>query len=198
MELQRPWRTAILQSVGEVTGKHLDEEELDPFLRLGPRAALVARLGPTDGRLAFDTFVEKFARLIKPPTIICPGLPTALLSLLAGGARMGLVSRLNRRSLSLAISYSGLADSLVVTMGEEELPDYPPDPSPVLKACGRLGTAADQTLLVSSDPAWQEAGRQAGTTVAGAGWIQGAVRSEWMLDRPESLIRAYYRDGGII
>lgn len=170
LDLERTWVKTMREAYGDVVGRYLEAEDIAALVPEGPRHILKARIGMPKGRTAFDAFIRRWEAGVRPAALAVPGFSVALGAMRQKGLATAVVSRLNRRSLGVALAACGITDTVDVVLAEEDLPDYPPDPSPILAAVSRLAAGVEETLVVSGDERWCAAARRAGTAVVPAGW----------------------------
>ncbi len=170
LDLERTWVKTMREAYGDVVGKYLEPEDITALIPEGPRHILKKRIGMPKGRTAFDAFIRRWEAGIRPTALCVPGFAVALGAIREAGLSTAVVSRLNRRSLGAALSACGLTDTVDVVLAEEDLPDYPPDASPILAAVSRLAGRVEETLVVSGDARWCQSAHRAGTRVVPAGW----------------------------
>lgn len=193
LDLERTWIRTMREAYGDVVGKYLEPEDIAALIPEGPRHILKARAGMPKGRMAFDAWIRRFEKAVRPPALRVPGFSVALRTLREQGYAVGIVSRLNRRSLGVALAACGITDTVDLVLGEEDLPDYPPDPSPILAAASRLAADVAETMVVSGDARWRQSGRRAGAKVVPAGWT--SLRQGPGLHSVPAFLREF-RDGG--
>ncbi len=117
-----------------------------------------------------------------------PDAVTAVTSLKAAGARLGIVTSKNRHGVERGLGlcgFDGLFDAIVTC---DDLEASKPDPAPVLAALARLDVPAASTLFVGDSPHDIAAGRDAGTRTAACLWgpfdreTLAAERPDYWLD----------------
>ncbi len=165
LDLSKIWPLALMRSVGETVGKHLDDPEVRLLMRNGPRAGLKALLGPGSGRLAYDIFTRRYLELVQRSQVVVPGMATRLGARRRSGAQVVAVSALNRRPLARSMWLAGLTEVVGLAFAEEDLPDWPPDPSMLLRVLSRTATADSDATLYTDHGLWRVAGRRAGLRV---------------------------------
>lgn len=165
LDLSKIWPLALMRSVGETVGKHLDEPEVRLLMRNGPRAGLKALLGPGSGRLAYDIFTRRYLELVQRSQVVVPGMAARLGKRCGAGAQLVAVSALNRRPLARSLWLAGLSELVGLAFSEEDLPDCPPDPSMLLRVLSRMATPGPDATLYSDHGLWRVAGQRAGVRV---------------------------------
>ena len=73
-------------------------------------------------------------------TVVYPGVPAALASLAARGARLGICTNKPLAPALAVLRHVGLADLFDVVLGGDSLPERKPDPKPLLETFARLGS----------------------------------------------------------
>ncbi len=165
LDLSKIWPLALMRSVGETVGKHLDEPEVRLLMRNGPRAGLKALLGPGSGRLAYDIFTRRYLELVQRSQVVIPGMAERLGRRRDAGAQVVAVSALNRRPLARSLWLAGLSELVNLAFSEEDLPDCPPAPSMLLRVLGRTGTKDSEAVFYSDHVLWRVAGERGGLAV---------------------------------
>lgn len=193
LDLERTWVKTMREAYGDVVGKYLEPDDIAALIPEGPRHILKERIGMPKGRTAFDAFIRRWEAGVRPTALRVAGFAVALGAVREAGLATAIVSRLNRRSLGVALAACGITDTVDVVLAEEDLPDYPPDASPILAAVSRLASPVEQTLVVSGDARWCESARRAGARVVPAGWT--SLRQGPGLHSVEAFVREL-RDGG--
>lgn len=73
-------------------------------------------------------------------TVVYPGVPEALATLSAQGARLGVCTNKPLGPAMAVLRHVGLADMFDVVLGGDSLPEKKPDPKPLLETFARMGT----------------------------------------------------------
>jgi len=123
-----------------------------------------------------------------------PGTVEMVRQLKSDGLRLGLVTSKNRIGAARGLALVGLADTMEVIVGADDVTHPKPHSEPVEQALARLGTPADTCLFVGDSHHDIHSGRGAGAWTAGVTWGPfnrahlEMVVPDYYCDTPEDLL----------
>ena len=123
-----------------------------------------------------------------------PGTVEMVRRLKSSGLRLGLVTSKNRLGAERGLALVGLAGSMEVIVGADDVTNPKPHPEPVERALERLGLPADTCLFVGDSHHDIHSGRGAGVWTAGVTWGPfdrahlEMVAPDFYCDTPEELV----------
>lgn len=123
------------------------------------------------------------------------GVPAMIGAIRRAGLRTGLVTSKNRPGALRGLAHVGLADTMDVIVGADEVANPKPHPEPVRLALRLLGADAPSAAYVGDSIHDMESGRAAGVLTAAVLWgpfgredLAPAGPDHW-LERPGDLLR---------
>jgi phosphoglycolate phosphatase len=117
---------------------------------------------PDDALASFRRhYAEVNGRAAKP----FPGVMAGLDALKARGLPLGVITNKAAAFTIPLLERTGLAPYMSVAVSGDQLPRPKPDPMPVIWACGRLGVAPNEVVMVGDSVHDFQAGRNAGCKV---------------------------------
>lgn len=121
------------------------------------------------------------------------GVADAVRAIRTQGLHTGLVTSKNRSGAERGLRVAGLAGTMDVLVGADDVERPKPDPEPVLKALALLGIPAGEAMYVGDSIHDMESGRAAGVRTAAALWgpfgrpdLECSAPDFW-LERPADL-----------
>jgi pyrophosphatase PpaX len=123
-----------------------------------------------------------------------PGAVELVLRLKSAGLRLGLVTSKNRIGATRGLALVGLADTMEVIVGADDVVNPKPHPEPVERALALLAMPADSCLFVGDSHHDIHCGRSAGVWTAGVTWGPfdrahlEMVVPDYYCDTPEELL----------
>lgn len=99
-----------------------------------------------------------------------PGAVEMVRRIKANGCRLGLVTSKNRGGAERGLALVGLAGTMEVIVGADDVVKPKPDPEPVDKAIAALGVSRESCLFVGDSHHDIHCGRAAGVWTAGVTW----------------------------
>ena len=99
-----------------------------------------------------------------------PGTVDLVRRLKSAGFRLGLVTSKNRLGAARGLALVGLADTMEVIVGADDVTNPKPHPEPVERALNQLGMPAESCLFVGDSHHDIHCGRGAGVWTAGVTW----------------------------
>lgn len=104
--------------------------------------------------------------------LVCafPYVREVMAELRAAGIRMGAVTTKIRKTAEMGLRHCGLAPFIETLVSLDDVTNEKPHPEPVLMALERLGTTAEETIMVGDSRADLLAARAAGVRSAAVGW----------------------------
>ncbi|MGH7583462.1 MAG: HAD-IA family hydrolase [Gemmatimonadales bacterium] len=123
-----------------------------------------------------------------------PGTVEMVHQLKAAGRRLGLVTSKNRSGAERGLNLVGLAGTIEVIVGADDVANPKPHPEPVQRALEQLGASAATCVFVGDSRHDIHAGRSAGVATAGVTWgpfdrhhLEAALPDHYC-DSPEDLL----------
>jgi pyrophosphatase PpaX len=126
---------------------------------------------------------------------VYPGVPEMIAAIRRAGLKTGLVTSKNRPGALRGLSHTGLADTMDVLVGADDVMHPKPHPEPVQLALRQLGSEPGESAYVGDSIHDMESGRAAGVRTAAVLWgpfgradLERAEPDHW-LERPDDLLR---------
>jgi DNA processing protein len=142
---------------------------LQAWLRQSPRQ-VVGEQFPAEKEAVLAEFDLLFSRLLPRWAREFPGVSDLLVRLRAAGIRLGIITSQPRRRAELLIRLVAQRDLVETLVTWGDTARHKPDPDPVLRALGSLGTEAERSLYVGDQPVDMACAQAAGVSGVAALW----------------------------
>ena len=153
--------------------------DMSPFASKGAIGLLNAGMPAADDAEQFESwrllFLEHYAKNSFRHSTLYDGVPELLEFLGREGIPWGVVTNKPEYLTFPIIEAADLQASVSCVVCGDTLSQRKPHPAPVSLACGILGVAPENALMVGDDPRDIEAGRAAGTRTAAAHYGYGSA-----------------------
>ena len=105
---------------------------------------------------------------------IFPGMKELVLELKERGYKVGIATSRLRASTLLGLNKFGLEDKIDALVTVEDTAKHKPDPEPALICLEKLGSTADESIMVGDSAYDMGCGKNAGMTTVLVGWSEVA------------------------
>jgi phosphoglycolate phosphatase len=160
---------AIAASVNHVRSLYglppLPLDEVTRAVGRGPAYLLEKTVGPGEMDAKLAAYREHHPSVLREGTRLLPGARETLAALKRSGRRLGVCSNKPVAYTRELLPYLGLAESLDVVLGPEDVLRNKPAPDMLLEALARLGVAAGDALYIGDMTVDVETARAAGVAV---------------------------------
>lgn len=155
-------------------------------------AALGKELDEATRERIVDRFLKIYAPRATELTTLNAGASETTRALKDGGRRIGVVTNKPEAETVAILAHFGLADLMDIVVGGDAGPAKKPEPGLLLFACGKLGVAAGEALLVGDSENDVKAAKAAGmpvVVVRGGYTAQdpSALGADGLIDRLDGL-----------
>jgi phosphoglycolate phosphatase len=186
---------AITASVNHVRAAHglppLDEVEVRRHVGRGPSYLLTHTVPGGDPTADVARYRAHHPAVMRAGTRLLPGAAKAVAALIASGRSVGVCSNKPRAFTRDLLEYLGLAASIDLILGPEDVARPKPAPDMLLQALSRLELPAAETLYVGDMAVDIETARAAGVPV----WVVATGsddRATLERAQPDRLLRDLY------
>jgi phosphoglycolate phosphatase len=183
---------AITASVNHVRAAHglppLSEEEVRPHVGRGPAYLLEHTVPGADLAVDWPRYRAHHPSVLESGTRLLPGAAEAVAALKARGLTVGVCSNKPRPFTRRLLDFLGLAGSVDLVLGPEDVPRPKPAPDMLRTALARLGLQPEQVLYVGDMVVDIDTARAAGVRV----WVVptgSEERARLEEARPDRLLR---------
>ncbi|MEW6208888.1 MAG: HAD-IA family hydrolase [Acidobacteriota bacterium] len=180
---ERAYREAFLHSIKLHTQLDVGELDMSGFWNMTPHEVL-GRYGESRIDEMILSFEEHYYANHHHHLAAYEGIVEMLDHLIAGGARIGVVSLKPRRAGEAELDITGLREKIISAVWGDDVERPKPEPDGVLRVMKSLDVDPRRTIVVGDSPSDILMGRRAGTWTAAALW-GGASRERLMEHRPD-------------
>lgn len=114
---------------------------------------------------AHQRFLQRYRQQLCRRSRLCPGVAAQLPLLQEAGIALAVVTNKPTEFVLPLLRALGIAEYFVLLLGGDSLPEKKPSALPLLHACGQLGVAIDDAIMVGDSCTDIEAARAAGMRV---------------------------------
>ena len=107
-----------------------------------------------------------------------PGMAELIKELKAEGYKLGIATARLRESTLVGIDAMGIGEYIDALVTVEDTEKHKPDPEPVLICMEKMGSTAEETLMVGDSDFDMGSGNQAGVITVMVGWSQAAKSAD--------------------
>lgn len=168
----------------------LSEEIVSSYVGNGVPVLMRRALGPdasdADVAQAIEYFLKYYREHMLDNTRLYPGVREALDRLLAGGAKMAVLTNKPVRFSRSLVEGLGVAGHFFQLYGGNSFPQKKPDPIGIETLLGESGASRERTIMVGDSGVDVRTARNAGVTACGVSY--GLQPETFLQDPPDLLI----------